>query len=84
MVVVADATGQPHAVVIKSIAAAFTQLAVLGSVGNHNLEWGEERLIALALAAYSTVYSMRHQLGRGRRHLEAKLKSNRLQMLRLK
>ena len=38
MVVIADTAGKPQAVVIKPTAAAFTQLAMFGSLGNHNLK----------------------------------------------
>ncbi len=37
MVVVADAFGEPDAVVVKSIAAGVTEFTVLGAVWDHNL-----------------------------------------------
>ena len=42
MVVIADTAGKPQAVVIKPTAAAFTQFAVFGSLGGHNLKRREE------------------------------------------
>ena len=43
MVVVSDAGGEPHAMVVKAIAACVTQLAVLATIWNHNLKEGKHK-----------------------------------------